>query len=160
MTDGDERLRALEARLHALEDRLALYDLIASYPLAADSGSGALAASLWTEDGTYDAQVGEWSGRADIASLFEGEMHRGLMDGGCGHVLSLPRIVVDGDRAVMTSHGRLYVRDGDSFRVWRVTATRWELERTPEGWKVTRRVNRVLDGTAEPQLLLRQGLDG
>ncbi|HEV8297210.1 MAG TPA: nuclear transport factor 2 family protein, partial [Acidimicrobiales bacterium] len=91
-------VRALDARVRHLEDTLALYELIASYGPAADSGSGARAAALFTEDGTYDAQVGEWTGRADIAAMFDADMHRGLMNGGCGHVLSLPRVVIDGDR--------------------------------------------------------------
>jgi hypothetical protein len=39
--------------------------------------------------------------------------------------------------------------------VWRVAANRWELLRTPAGWRVTARTNRLLDGTEEARDLLR-----
>lgn len=40
----------------------------------------------------------------------------------------------------------------------RVGASRWELQRTNEGWKVTRRTLRPLDGNDEARSLLRQAL--
>jgi hypothetical protein len=110
---------------------------------------------MWSEDGTYDAQVGAWTGPGAIAGMIDGEMHQSLVHAGCAHVLSLPSVEVDGDRALAISHGRLYRRHGDEFRVWRVTATRWELRRAGSDWKVERRVNRVLDGDPAARDLLR-----
>jgi hypothetical protein len=73
-------------------------------------------------------------------------------------VIGLPHIVLDGDTAVATSYSRLYRRDGDNFRVWRVGANRWEFVRTADGWRVKNRVNRVLNGGEEPRALLRSGI--
>jgi ketosteroid isomerase-like protein len=145
----------LAARVAALEDRLAIYQLIASYGPAADRADSAAVGAMWTDDGSYDAQVGAWTGPAAIAGMIDGEMHQSLVHAGCAHVLSLPSVEVDGDRALAISHGRLYRRDGDEFRVWRVTATRWELRRVDGHWRVERRVNRVLDGDADARALLQ-----
>lgn len=155
-----QRLDTQERRLRALEDVVAIYQLLAGYGPAVDAGASAIAASRWSESGSYDAQVGEWVGREAIAGMVEGEFHQSLIQSGCAHVLSLPHVVVDGDRAVATSHGRLYRRDepNDSFRVWRVTATRWELVRHGDGWLVERRVNKLLDGDPDARRLLGRGV--
>ena len=67
-------------------------------------------------------------------------------------------LVVDGDRAVATAYAQLCRADGENFRVWRVTATRWELVRTDDGWQVEQRVNRLLDGDEAARELLRRGV--
>ena len=44
------------------------------------------------------------------------------------------------------------------FRVHRVGANRWELTRTPQGWKVKRRTLRPLDGSEPAREVLRGAL--
>lgn len=44
------------------------------------------------------------------------------------------------------------------FRIHRVGANRWELKRTTDGWKVTRRTLRPLDGSEGARELLRQAV--
>ena len=56
-----------------------------------------------------------------------------------------------------TGYARLYRKQGDGFAVARVSANRWELVRTGEGWRIETRTNRPLDGGAEPRALLRAG---
>jgi hypothetical protein len=160
MDDLTARFEALEARVRELEDHVALYQLMMGYGPAVDAGEAELAASRWTEDGVYDAQVGAWEGRDAIAGMVEGDMHQGIIRGGSAHVTALPYVTVDGDRAVATAYAQLCRADGDNFRVWRVTATRWEFVRTSAGWKVQRRVNRLLDGDPDAQDLLRRGVVG
>jgi hypothetical protein len=70
----------------------------------------------------------------------------------------MPYVAIDGDRAVATAYAQLCRANGDDFRVWRVTATRWELERTADGWRVAHRTNRLLDGDPAAQELLRRGV--
>ena len=41
----------LEQRLRPIEDRLEIYNLIASHPPSADTGAADYTASVWTEDG-------------------------------------------------------------------------------------------------------------
>lgn len=164
MSDAAEavvaRLDALEARVRLLEDHVAIYQLMMGYGPAVDAGEADLAASRWTVDGVYDAQVGAWSGRGAIADMVHGDMHQGIMRGGSAHVTMMPYLVIDGDRAVATAYAQLCRADGENFRVWRVTATRWELVRTAEGWQVEHRVNRVLDGDEAARALLRRGVAG
>ena len=54
MSDTEQRLAALEAKLHALEDQVALYQLMSAYGPLVDSGDAEATAAMWTEDGVYD----------------------------------------------------------------------------------------------------------
>ncbi len=65
---------------------------------------------------------------------------------------------VDGDTAVATCKSQLIIHDDDGFRVHRITANRWELAKIDGAWKVTRRVNRLLDGREEARTLLAAGV--
>jgi SnoaL-like domain len=156
--DASARLTALEARVRILEDHVALYQLMMGYGPAVDAGECDLAAARWTEDGVYDAQVGAWHGRDAIAGMVQGEMHQDIIRGGSAHITAMPYIAVDGDHAVATAYAQLCRATGDGFRVWRVTATRWEFVRSGGAWLVQRRVNRLLDGDPEARELLRQGV--
>lgn len=145
----------LSRRLRAVEDLLAIQHTISRYGPAVDAGEAEEVAALWTQHGSYDSGVGAWSGRDAIAGMVRGPQHQGFINGGAGHVVSAPHIVVDGDRAVALCHSQLLLRDeaADGFRVWRLTANRWEMERTSGGWKVADRVNRQLDGNEEARRL-------
>jgi len=156
--DVTARLDALEARVRLLEDHVAIYQVMMGYGPAVDAGEAELAAARWTADGSYDAQVGAWHGRDAIEGMVHGDMHQGIIRGGSAHVTAMPYLVVDGDRAVATAYAQLCRADGENFRVWRVTATRWELVRTRAGWQVERRVNRLLDGDEAARELLRRGV--
>lgn len=148
---------ALVTQVRALEDQLALYQLVASYGPAVDAGDAETTAGLWLTDGVYETeQTGPLEGRSAIAEMVRGEVHQGLIHGGCGHLLSLPVVEVDGDRAVLTNHSRLYRQREDGFDLWLLKANRWEVERTDEGWQVRSRVNLALDGSQPPRELLRR----
>lgn len=144
---------ALERRLNVLEDRAEIAELIASYGPAADAGDGEAVANLWTEDGTYqfDDTVLDIAG---IRSLVEIPTHVDYMRRGCAHIVSAPRIVVDGDTAVAVTHSVVMVHDGERWNGDRVSANRWELRRTGRGWRVQRRLNRLLDGEEAARSLL------
>lgn len=159
MTDGDDRLRALEARVAALEDQVALYHLISTYGPAVDTGSGAAAGALWAEDGVYEFDTSRLDGPEGISAMVAGDGHQGLIRQGCAHVLALPVVTVDGDEARATGYSRVYRHVGDAYEVWRVSANHWEFRRTPAGWRVTRRVNRTIDGSPEARDILRRALD-
>jgi len=147
-----------EARLQALEDREAIRDLIARYGPLADSGDAAGVAALWTEDGSYAVGgMTEAKGRAAIAALIEGQMHQSLMAGGCAHVLGPVAIDLDGDTATARGHSVVFRADGEGgWTPFRVSANRWSLARTPEGWRVTRRENALLDGSEAARALLAE----
>ncbi|MFZ1741811.1 MAG: nuclear transport factor 2 family protein [Pontixanthobacter sp.] len=144
-----------EDRLLALEDRAAIEALIASYGPLADSGDAAGVARLWTDDGTYNVGgFGTATGHREIAALIEGPTHQELMHAGCAHVLSPHVITLDGERASATGYSVVFRKQGDAFQPWRVSANRWELTRTRDGWRVQHRDNAPLDGSEAARALL------
>jgi ketosteroid isomerase-like protein len=145
----------VEERLQRLEDHAAIVAVIAAYGPAVDSGSGPEAAALFTDDGVYDVTPAPLVGATAVAEMVDSPGHRGLIDRGVAHLQGIPHIAVDGDIAVAVNHSVVLLHGPDGFDVWRVAANRWELRRTPEGWKVVRRTNRLLDGDPAAAALLR-----
>ncbi|WP_280398951.1 nuclear transport factor 2 family protein [Nocardia carnea] len=157
---NDDRLTRLEDRVRRLEDELEITRLLASYGPFVDAGAAAAAAGLWTEDGEYDVEGWHMRGRPDIHAMVESDAHQSLIAAGCAHFHSPARIVLDGDRAVAICES-LLVRRGDSgYRVWRAGASRFELARTPQGWRITRRTTCALDGGTTARELLGSALPG
>jgi ketosteroid isomerase-like protein len=156
-----EELRAtvdrLAAKVRALEDQAEIAQLVAQYGPAVDSGSGDAAAALWTEDGTFDALPHlRMRGQGDIAAMVHGAGHQSLIHAGCGHILTAPHIVVDGDKASGRGYA-FHVRwDPDAGRFWlfRVSANTWRWVRTARGWRISERINANLDGTPEHRDML------
>lgn len=150
----------LECRIAELEDRLAILQLVASYGPAVDSLDRDGVAALWAEDGRYDFGGDPLEGREAVASLIDLDTHRGYVGKGSSHILSLSRIEIDGDRAEAVNYSQLFVRDPASPQAgWhadRCSANCWELVRTAEGWQVTARTNRLLDGSQPARDLLRR----
>jgi ketosteroid isomerase-like protein len=152
----EDQIADLARRVQALEDQLAIYQLIATYGPAVDSQSALAVGELWSEDGVYDPSgVNPYAGRAAVEGLVYGEPHLSYLQAGCAHVLSLPHVAVDGDTAVAVNHSRVYLRDGTSWRLERVSANPWELERADGAWRVGRRTNRLLDDDPAARELLR-----
>jgi SnoaL-like domain len=157
---AEERIAALERRVRALEDTMAICQLIATYGPAVDSECAPAVGELWSEDGVYDpggTGTGPYVGRAAVGDLVHGERHQGYVQAGCAHVLSAPQVTVDGETAVAVNHSRVYLRNGAHWRLERVSANRWELARVDGTWQVRRRTNRLLDGSPEARSLLRPG---
>lgn len=159
MSDLAEQVAALTKRLQVLEDQQEIIKAIATYGPAVDSLTGDALIDLWTEDGVYDVGGMRPFIGADVNDLVDAEVHRAYVAAGCAHVQGLPLVHVVGDEAVATSVSRVYVRDDEQWVVMRVSANRWELVRTDEGWRVSYRVNRLLNGSVEAQELLRSGLE-
>ncbi|MGY1740103.1 MULTISPECIES: nuclear transport factor 2 family protein [unclassified Blastococcus] len=160
MTSPDD-LRAevavLAARVRALEDREEIARLAARYGPAVDVGDPERAAALWTEDGVYAAPpYAVWTGREEIAGMVAGG-HQDLIRRGAGHVLTPLHVELDGDEARGWNHA-LNVQwrpEEGHFVVFRLSANEWDFRRGPDGWRVTSRVNRPLDGAEEARELFR-----
>jgi len=140
----------LEARVRVLEDRLEIIDLIAGYGPSVDSGDDAAVAELWTEDGEYTFGAASRDATtlmgAEVGALVNLPGHRRYMGNGCGHVLTTPRVSIDGDEALAFNHSLLVLYDGQRWVIERASSNRWELERIEGRWRVRRRVNALLDG--------------
>ena len=164
--------KTLEDRLRAIEDRLEIYNLIASHPPSADIGAAHFTRSAFCKDGVIDLGGGKTAtGNEAIAQLAQTPGHKAAIAGGPAHFAGLPRIDIEGDRAVVTSYLQILTphptaepvevpNHGTSkgFRIHRVAANRWELIRTPDGWKIKRRTLRPLDGSEPAREILRQAL--
>lgn len=166
--------RTLEERVRLIEDRLEIYNLIASHPPSADIGAGDYTASVWTEDGVFDrgAEFPRPTGRAAIAGGSSHPEHHRAIEEGIAHFAGLPHVRVSGDTAVAITYLQILVPDrvgpvfdvpnhGSSrgFHVHRVSANRWEFVRTAEGWEIARRTLRPLDGSAPAREILRGALE-
>ena len=161
-----------EDRLRAVEDTLAIYHLIASHPPAADTGTDSYYRNAFTTDGSIDLGGGkDANGNEAIAAIVKTPEHQAAIAGGLCHFAGLPRVELDGDTAVATSYLQIISPDRQAsprelsghgsttgFRIHRVGANRWELKRGKDGWKVTRRTLRPLDGSDDAQALLRKAI--
>jgi len=163
---------SLEDRLRAVEDKLAIYHLIASHPPAADTGTDQYYRDAFASDGEVDLGGGKGAaGNEAIAAIVRTPQHQAAIAGGLCHFAGLPRVELDGDTAVATSYLQIITPDRQAaarelsghgtstgFRIHRVGANRWELKRGKGGWKVVRRTLRPLDGTDEARALLRRAI--
>jgi ketosteroid isomerase-like protein len=153
-----EDLSAINRRLQALEDQIAIYQVVCGYGYAVDGCNTEAVASLYAEDGVYAvADMAPFVGRERIAAITQDSGHHGLVNGGCAHMSSLPHIIIDGDRAVATCHTMVLRNGEESFYVFRLSASRLQLSRKPEGgWQIDHRQNYLLDGDkGGPALLAR-----
>ena len=142
-------MEELLERVRRLEDQAAIQRLIMSYGPCADAGLAAEAASLWSDDGTYDWDDGvePLPGPAAVEQMLRGDGHQGLIRKGVAHFAGPVLVDVDGDEATALNYSLVMRRDGDRFYLWRVSAVRWELTRADATWRVARRTNRLLDET-------------
>ena len=158
MANVEQELLRISESLRVLEDEREIIRFISAYGPAVDSGQSEAAAALWTEDGVYDTDSAVWTGRAEIAGMVEGDFHQKLISGGAAHVLGVPHILIEGHRAVATCYSRVFRHGEGGFELWRVAVNRWELVRTPQGWRASYRTNRLLNGSeAARELLGRAG---
>ena len=160
--------QTMEQRLRLVEDKLAIYQLIASHPPAADTGDQTYYRDAFTRDGTVDLGGGKTAdGNERIASVVARPEHQAAIAGGLCHFAGLPRVEIDGDTAVAISYLQIVTPNktaapvdvpghgaSPGFRIHRAAANRWDLVRTATGWKVKRRMLRPLDGSSEARDLL------
>jgi SnoaL-like domain len=163
---------SVEDRLRAVEDKLAIYQLIASHPPAADSGNDRYYLDAFTPDGVMDLGYGKSIDGSDaIAAVVRTPEHKAAIAGGLCHFSGLPRVEIDGDKAIAISYLQIVTPNRDAppvavsghgtssgFRIHRCGVNLWELVRTPDGWKVKRRTLRLLEGSPEARDLLTQAV--
>jgi hypothetical protein len=156
----EERLALLEERVQLLEDELAITRLVASYGPLVDAGEADAVAQLWAEDGTYDVEGWQMTSRADVRAMVESDGHQHLIDGGCAHFLGPAHVTVDGYEAVAVCESLLVRHRDGAFSVRRAGANHFRLRLESDGWRITERRTRALDGSAEARDLLAQGAKG
>jgi hypothetical protein len=159
--DLEQRLAALEKRVRAAEDQLEITRLLNSYGPLVDSGESQAAAHLWTQGGAYDAGgAHRMLAYDEIAAMYDSQGHQDLIHTGCAHLTAPPRITMNGDSAEAVAYSFVVLRNktGEGWGVWRASANHWTLVRTPDGWRIKERFNRVLDGSKASHDTLRKVL--
>ena len=92
---------SLEDRVRAVEDKLAIFHLIASHPPAADTGTDRYYREAFVADGEMDLGGGKGArGNDTIGALVKTPEHQAAIAGGLCHFAGLPRVEIDGDSAV------------------------------------------------------------
>lgn len=170
---AEANTRTLEDRVRAIEDRLEIYNIIASHPPSADTGADDHSRRIYAEDATFDrgGNLSGGSGREALAAMVRTPGHQAAIAGGIAHFSSLPHVALDGDRAVATSYLQILMPQpsgeeielpnhgrSKGFRIHRVVANRWELAREADGWKIKSRKLRLIDGTEPAREILRGAL--
>lgn len=155
-----DRIDELEARLRRLEDERDIRQLVAAYGPLVDAGAATEVAGLWTRDGVYDVDEVYLEGHDQLAAMVLSKAHQSWIKAGCAHVVGPVHVTVDGDTAIAVGHSLMVVQDDGCFVIRRATANHWAFVRTPEGWRASRRTNRVLDGRAESPAVLAAGVHG
>lgn len=155
MSELEQRVSALEARVRDVEDRLAIYQLMCTYAIAVDSLAAQAVRDVYTDDGIYDqhAKNGKPSppyvGAQALLRVVHSDTQKVNTTLGCAHTSPMPRIEIDGDTATVVGVSQMFVRRGDTWLADRISANLWRLVRAPSGWRAAYRRNRMLDGTAE-----------
>src|SRR4029434_584666 len=111
--------KSLEDRIRAIEDRLEIYNLIASHPPSADTAGNDHIAASWVEDGVFDRgeNLSSPCGREAIANQVLSADHQAAIERGLAHFTSLPHVAIDGDSAVVTSYLQILVPQTPGDRV-------------------------------------------
>ncbi|MGJ3507645.1 nuclear transport factor 2 family protein [Enemella sp. A6] len=156
----EERLAALETEVRHLRDIAEITNLAMSYGPLVDSGAPDAVADLYIADGVYDVDEICMNNREEIRAMVKSEGHQGWITGGAAHFTGPLTIEVDGDTATAVGHTLMVIKDEGEFRFYprRATASVWEFVRTDEGWKISRRTNRLLDGREESRALFADAL--
>ena len=103
--------KSVKDRLQAVEDRLAIAQLICGYGYAVDGCNAEAVGSFYAEDGVYAvAGSSTWEGREAVAGITASPGHLSLVTAGCAHISTNPYIVLDGDRAGKEDVRRTVVR--------------------------------------------------
>lgn len=155
MNDLESIVSALARRVQALEDELAIHRVIARYGPTVDVGDAEGAASVFTEDGVYDVDVGRMEGRAAVRDMILGKRHQAMV-GHCAHQMGPAVVTVadDGVHAEAVGYSRVYLESFAGTHIYRVSFNRWELVKREGEWLIARRRTRML-GHPEALAVLR-----
>jgi hypothetical protein len=163
----EQRLAALEARLQAAEDHLAILNLLNSYGPLVDSATAKQAGELWVEGGGYNFGLNDGGTKRleapdEVAGMYSWEGHLDLVNTGCAHLTATPKITVDGDEAQAVGYSFVVLREDERWYLWRAAINHWTLRRTAEegngGWRIVERFNRTLNGSEESHETMRKVL--
>jgi hypothetical protein len=150
--------KSLEQRLRDLEDKFAVQQLACGYGYAIDGCNAEAVGSFYAEDGVYAvADSITRKSRSEVESIASSPGHLRTVKAGCAHLSTASYVVLEGDRAAATCHTAVLSHRESGFFIWRLSASRIECSRKPDGgWEIKHRQNYLLKGDPDgPRLLAR-----
>lgn len=142
---------SIEQRLQRAEDQLAIQRIIVDYAARLDARDYKGYVDLFTEDGEWTNRVGSHKGRAAIEKMLTVLGPAGAVNNSNYHLVSNPRVDVQGNTATATSRYLFIMRAKDgSPRPSLAGLYADELVRQSNGsWKIKRRVANDIMPTRE-----------
>jgi len=133
---------SIEARLQRVADELAIQRILVDYAAFLDGRDYASYAGLFTPDGEWTNAVGSHKGRDAIRQMLEGTLGpAGAPNRSNYHIITNPRVDLDGDRATATSRYLFVMRGPDGSPVPSLAGVYHdELVRQDGKWLIKRRV--------------------
>jgi hypothetical protein len=159
----------LLARIVAAEDRLEIQNLLAGSAFSSDVASEAYWKKMFTKDAVFDrGQELQDKGRDEILKIIKDPAQKEAIKFGMTHLAMLPHIMVNGDSAVATGYLLIVMPDtaashvklpgkgvSSGFSIYQLTVNRWQLVRSTDGWKVSKRTVRPLSSNDSRNILER-----
>ena len=145
----------LEQRVRAIEDDLALRDLMSRYAFYADSGQHDAWVDLFTTDGEIDLIGGEstgthanhmrWSGTDELTSFIDDPDVHMSFEGRCMHITTANmRTQIKGDDAAAEAYYLLLLRKADDVVVAHSGFTRLRFRRVDGSWRIRQRLRHTI----------------
>jgi SnoaL-like domain len=130
----------------AVEDQLAIRELLAEYCFRLDEGRFAEMAALFSEDGTWDTAFGKAVGRAAIAQLAQSLRQRaGDARPRAVHLVTNIAVTIDGGRAKARSNWMVMQNSSEGPRIGSGGAYFDELVRESGSWRFCyRKIDRFM----------------
>jgi SnoaL-like domain len=159
--------QSVEERLRVVEDKLEIYNLIASQPPIRDSLELELMLETFTPDGVLSRGLGKSVRIHDLKGINAAMMRRAA-EMGLSHLGTQPYIKLGKNVAVAFSYDAVTVLDptadpmevpahgsGRGHRLFLIAANRWDVVRIEGSWKLSRRDLVLCDGSDAPRELQR-----
>jgi ketosteroid isomerase-like protein len=133
---------SIEARLQRVEDDLAIRRIIVDYATHLDGRDWTKYVELFAADGEWMNSGGSYKGHAAIRGMLENVVGKdGAANTANFHLVSNPRIDLDGDRAVAHSRFLFVIRGPEGGPAPALAGTYVDdFVREGAGWKIKRRV--------------------
>lgn len=157
MADTAELLAEALKRIQRLEDEAEIRNLLNRYGLGTDGGDADATAQIFAEDCHIDIDgVAFMEGRDQARGIVASPLHQEIMPN-CAHVMGPFHITWEGETAIATGYATVYLREGETVKIWRQSYGRWELVKRDGRWQVLKRTSRST-GRDDCQELLLRGL--
>ncbi len=161
----------ITSRILHLEDQLEILQLLAGSSISSDVASEMYWKNMFTEDAIFDRGKGKIdSSKVEILKIINDPAQKTAISFGMTHLPLLPLVTIKGDFANATGYLLTIIPDSTAahvklpgkgvspgFSIYQLTLNRWDMKRTPMGWRVSKRTVRSIN-SADTQTILKQAI--